>query len=126
MRSFDLSFLADCLDELSEDCLEQVAKQNLRSLLFFPGFCFVQGKYIHRESSMLQEISMLEPRELLSLWIYQYVSIINHYLLSTLPVMHPISIAVTGRLGGLAPRFVRLLKAVFSPRATVAFANSPM
>lgn len=118
-RGMSISSLAQCLDRLQSDRIEEIALKHLTSLLFFPGFCFLEGKYLNRPPVSLDQIALLEPSVMLSLWVYQYVFLLQLALQSSTTSITPVSIGVCGNLGGMAPSFVGHLRAIFSPPALI-------
>lgn len=116
-RKMEIGLLKVALEELQAESIEDLANNNMTSILFFPGYCFVQDSYLQRPPVTLEEIAELKPCVLLSLWIYQYSSLIKRSL--QLLDSNLLSIGITGSLGGMSPLFSRLLSAMLGPRLKV-------
>ena len=119
-KMMDITALARILLDLNAMELLTIAKKNMTSILFFPGYCSVQGEYLQKPLSTLEQIAELEPHVLLSLWVYQYVSLIQIATCATDDPSCLPSIGVTGSLGGMAEVFAALLEGMPSLASSVA------
>ena len=113
--------LVDHLDDLKGVQLERLVTNNLLPILFFPGYCFVARRYLHSPPASLLQLASLPLDIVLSMWIYQYASIMSDLLRLGPQDTRSFDIAVTGNLGGLAPGFLRCLAELMLHSSSASF-----
>ena len=109
------------LDDLTGKELARLSIENLAPLLFFPGYCFLARRYLHKPPTSLEKIASLPPRIFLSLWICQYCSIVSDFILADVSASNPSTLAITGALGGMAPPFARCLSELLPSFSLASF-----
>lgn len=115
INDLPINCLLDTLEQIQSIDIVSVAKSNLVSLLYFPGYCSVEFNYIQNPIVTLHQISKLDSSVLLCLWIYQYISLIKKVLPSIGSYKEKVSVGVTGDLGGMAHCFCQILNLSFGP-----------
>jgi hypothetical protein len=119
-RGMEINQLLACFNQLRPDFAVEKASRFPSSLLFFPGYCFQAHRYLQCPPVSLEQLAELEPEALLSLWLFQYASIICDFFRESNNVPRQLSIGVTGSLGGMAKRFVELLNDLLPVQYAVA------
>lgn len=109
VNNLSLRSLSDVLESLIYIDIVSVAQSNLTSLLYFPGYCSVESRYIQKPTVSLQQIAKISPSVVLCLWIYQYISLINKATPSIHSTNKKVSVGVAGDLGGMSYSFCQIL-----------------
>jgi hypothetical protein len=126
-KGFNLLELLDFLRHLNTSTLRHLVSVNSGSILFFPGYCAYANSYYHLPRVSIEDLILLEPDALLSLWIHQYYSVVCNALGQyRFAGERKASIAVTGALGGFAPYLITLLAEMLAPKAFIHDSDSPL
>lgn len=125
-RGIEIADLITCLNLLKPEDVIRKAFHLPNSLLFFPGYCFQHRQYFQRPPVSIEMLAELDPELLVSLWVYQYVSVVQDFLSRRTFQSENYSIAVTGNLGGIATHLVRLLSGILSGVCMVTHDSSEL
>ena len=85
--------------------------KNNQNLLFFPGFDAYSLSYLNEPLISIENISKLKINELIVLWLFQYLHIINQIYDPKKLIQRYITI--TGSLGGITKPAINLLNQLF-------------
>lgn len=118
--SFDS--IAEELKDLDPNEVKDIGANYGHSLLFFPGYCAYAHKYSGIPLISADHLVNLDLKTLLSCWIYQYPAIINSYCNQS-TTNKPLTITVTGNLGGLGESFCSILSNLMSKSIRVDHAT---
>ncbi len=115
-KNISFSILRQAMDELTPAHLVSNCQRISKTLLCFSGFSFHDCNYHQHPTTTLSELASLNPDVFLSLWVFQYYRIIDHFLLPLLGTTDFVTINIVGDLGGLADSFSALLFALLPPQ----------
>ena len=114
------------LSRLKKDIVIKNAENFRRSILFFPGYCAFEGKYMEFPSTSIEELAQLNIEVLLSLWIYQYRDVIEKLTNDSSFTSRNYLVGITGGLGGMSVEFGTLLEEILPSCFNVQVEDIPL
>jgi hypothetical protein len=114
------NLLRDTLVNLQASDILSLEHSSKKSLLCFPGFSYHDCAYHQQPLTSIEELAKLDPSQFLSLWISQYLVVIEHFFPKDLPINALVLVGIVGELGGVAEGFRSLLSTLLPPRFLVS------
>ena len=112
IKKYKFNKIIESLKTLDKNKFFKILKSNNRNLLFFPGFDAYSLSYLNEPLISIENISKLKINELIVLWLFQYLHIINQ-IYDPKKINSEILITITGSLGGITKPAINLLNQLF-------------
>ena len=112
IKEYNFDKIIRGLKTLDKNKFFKILENNNKKLLFFPGFDAYSLRYSNKPPNSIENISKLEINELIVLWLFQYLNIINQ-IYDSKKINSEISITITGLLGGITRPAINLLNQLF-------------